>query len=168
MAIIYLEGDLLQKQKEYNIDIICHQVNCQGKMGSGIAKKIRDTYPHIYETYRQKCLEIDKPNLLLGEIQCISIDKDNSCKCMQHPQVCNMFAQDTYGYDNKRYTSYDAFYECLNKLKILGENWRLSLGFPYNIGCCRGGADWRIIENMIKTVLKNCNVYIIKYNKEGC
>ena len=37
-----------------NLDVICHQVNCQGKMASGIAKQIRNTYPQVYDAYKAK------------------------------------------------------------------------------------------------------------------
>jgi len=33
--------------------IIAHQVNCQGKMGAGLALKIRKKYPQVYEYYKQ-------------------------------------------------------------------------------------------------------------------
>ena len=36
-----------------NADYICHQVNCQGVMGSGVAKAIRDKWPQVYEEYKR-------------------------------------------------------------------------------------------------------------------
>ena len=45
--VTHIDGDLLEIQKTMNLDVICHQVNCQGKMASGIAKQIRDTYPQV-------------------------------------------------------------------------------------------------------------------------
>ena len=53
--VSHINGDLLKVQKELNLDVICHQVNCQGVMGSGIAKQIRDTYPIVYDNYKKKC-----------------------------------------------------------------------------------------------------------------
>ena len=35
-----INGDLLNA----NTDFICHQVNCQGKMNSGVAKAIRNKW----------------------------------------------------------------------------------------------------------------------------
>ena len=37
----YIPGDIVDIQKKYKIDYIVHQVNCQGKMGSGVAKRIK-------------------------------------------------------------------------------------------------------------------------------
>ena len=42
-----IEGNILNAEE----DIICHQVNCRGKMGSGLAKQIRDKYPDVYKEY---------------------------------------------------------------------------------------------------------------------
>ena len=43
--IRYIKGDITKS----NCDIICHQVNCQGKMNSGVAKAIRAKWPKVYE-----------------------------------------------------------------------------------------------------------------------
>lgn len=45
MNIKFIEGNLLDS----TTDIICHQVNCQGKMSSGVAKAIREKYPKVYD-----------------------------------------------------------------------------------------------------------------------
>ena len=45
--ITYKNGNLL----ESGCDIICHQVNCQKVMGSGIAKQIREKWPIVYYDY---------------------------------------------------------------------------------------------------------------------
>ena len=71
--IAHMEGDLLDVQKTLNIDIICHPVNCQGVMGSGIAKQIRDTYPIVYDNYKQKVDAIENKGALLGSIQIVAL-----------------------------------------------------------------------------------------------
>ena len=128
-------------------DIICHQVNCQGKMNSGVAKAIREKWPEVYTRYQAKCeCEVD----LLGQIQPVIIGADKA--------VINMFAQYNYGYDGRRYTSYDAFWSCLGEIKnSVAPGTTIAL--PYNIGCVRGGANWNIIYAMIIEVLgKDYNV----------
>ena len=40
---------------ESGCNIICHQVNCQGVMGSGIAKQVREKYPNVYNSYKKAC-----------------------------------------------------------------------------------------------------------------
>ena len=164
--VVHMPGDLLEIQKEMNLDVICHQVNCQGVMGSGIAKQIRDTYPNVYEAYREKCQDLvirGTGHLMLGDIQYVPLYED-FMKDIKHPQVCNFFSQNSYGYDGKRYTSYDAFWVCLNRLaETLPKG--STIGFPYKIGCDRGGANWNVIEAMIKEVLgEDYVVYIVHYN----
>lgn len=163
--IIHMPGDLLKVQKEMNLDVICHQVNCQGKMASGIAKQIRDTYPQVYEAYRAKydAMVTTGVSVMLGDIQLVPLYED-FMKDIKHQHVCNMFAQNNYGYDGRRYTSYDAFWICLNNLKqVLPAG--STIGFPYLIGCDRGGANWNVIETMIREVFdKDYVVYIVHYN----
>lgn len=39
--IKHIKGDIFQS----GADVILHQVNCQGVMGSGVAKQVREKYP---------------------------------------------------------------------------------------------------------------------------
>ena len=71
-----------------------------------------------------------------------------------------MFCQYNYGYDGKRYTSYDAFWNALNIIQGSIDPGS-TIAFPKNIGCCRGGANWAVISNMIEVVLgKDYEVFI--------
>ena len=47
MKIIYKKGNLLDAQT----DVIAHQVNCQGVMGSGVAKQIKEKWPDVFKQY---------------------------------------------------------------------------------------------------------------------
>ena len=40
-------GDITNSKANY----ICHQVNCQGAMNSGVAKAIREKWPRVYKAY---------------------------------------------------------------------------------------------------------------------
>jgi O-acetyl-ADP-ribose deacetylase (regulator of RNase III) len=143
-------GNLLDADVNY----ICHQVNCQGKMGSGIAKQIRQRFPAVYDLYMKEVSE-DK----LGNIQCVYMQQNESHVI----GVINMFSQKNYGYDSRRYTSYDAFYSCLEKIKNFVPKGS-KIGFPGHIGCGLGGADWEVIKTMISQVLgKDYEVYIYNY-----
>ena len=42
-----IEGNLFDTDAKF----ICHQVNCMGKMGSGVALQVRQRFPHVYEEY---------------------------------------------------------------------------------------------------------------------
>lgn len=161
MPINYVNGNLLESNCKY----ICHQVNCQGKMNSGIAKGIRNKWPNVYIDYRKKyeaCSEY--PEFLLGSIQICALYNDyNKTPKEERKCVINMFSQFDYGYDGKRYTSYEAFINCLEQIaRSIPPTPENTIGFPYGIGCVRGGARWDIIQGLIEIILKDHTVYIYK------
>jgi O-acetyl-ADP-ribose deacetylase (regulator of RNase III) len=133
-------------------DIICHQVNCQGAMNSGVAKAIRQKWPKVYTEYAAAAEDIDigfgDKNLswehMLGHIQVVYLGEENG----HSKGVINMFAQAGYGYDGRRYTSYDAFWSCLGEIRAQVPKGK-TIAFPRYIGCVRGGANWNVIYTMI-------------------
>lgn len=131
-------------------------------MGSGIAGQIKERWPIVYQSYMAKYFNM-LPELLLGDIQIVALWEDYY-KTDFHQSVINMFAQQYYGYDKKRYTSYDAFWNCLNLIKHNIPKGS-KIGFPYHIGCGLGGANWNIIRTMIEIVLgEDFEVYIYNYD----
>lgn len=157
MPIVIKDGDLLKSDCEY----ICHQVNCKGKMNSGIAKSIREMWPSAYEAYFDKWranYEADLPSaFLLGDIQICTFHDEERINNIKG--VINMFGQDNYGYDGLRYTSYDAIWSCLSQISKLFVPGT-TIGFPYHVGCDRGGGNWDLIYWMIEYLLGD------KYNIE--
>ena len=147
--VTFHKGNILDS----GADIICHQVNCQGAMNSGVAKAIRQKWPEVYTKYAEAAKDIDigfgDKNLswehMLGLNQVVLIDDEKTSA------VVNMFAQNGYGYDGRRYTSYDAFWSCLGEMKTIPKGSRIA--FPARIGCVRGGANWKVIFTMIEEVL---------------
>ena len=150
MKIIYKTGNLLDAQT----DVIAHQVNCQGVMGSGIAKQIRDKWSRIYDSYVSYCYDyITCTHELLGECQLVQIN--------DHQYVANLFGQNYYGRDGKRYTSYDGIYDALTSLAVqMMDNGMESLAIPYKMSSDRGGADWNVVLAMIESVFKDTDVTI--------
>lgn len=49
--ISYKTGDLMEATEI----AIAHGCNCQGLMGAGVARLVRDNYPDAYEAYRAAC-----------------------------------------------------------------------------------------------------------------
>jgi O-acetyl-ADP-ribose deacetylase (regulator of RNase III) len=150
-------------------DIICHQVNCRGAMNSGVAKAIRQRWPEVYTEYHQCAKDIDigfgdmqlSWEHMLGHIQVVYLGEENG----HSKGVINMFEQEGYGYDGRRYTSYDAFWSCLGEIKKY-INPEKTIAFPARIGCVRGGANWNVILTMISEVLgEDYNVEIWDYDK---
>lgn len=134
-------------------DVICHQVNCQGVMGSGIAKQVRDKYPKVYKAYKKVCTSDER---LLGRTQIIPINESQS--------IANLFAQDNFGYDKQCYTDYSALINCLKQIYAFCPNKTIAI--PYLMSCARGGGDWNIVYEIIEEIFgdSDCDVLICEYN----
>ena len=140
---------------ESGADIICHQVNCQGVMGSGIAKQVRQRYPWVYAHYKYLCNE-ETPDELLGVIEEVYINEIQ--------MIINIFGQKDFGYDGKCYTDYDKLKSALETIKTYHNN--KSIAIPYLMACHRGGGDWNIVYKMIEEIFADseCEVLICEYN----
>lgn len=147
IKIVY--GNLLDAKE----DIICHQVNCQGVMGAGVAKAIRTKWPNVYHNYKEYCYD-HGARYLMGTCLLVPINEGDQA-------VVNMFAQNDYGYNGCRFTSYDAFYNCLEFIKETVSR-HCSIAFPYGIGSGLGGGNWDIIYTMIHNVLDDREVVIYR------
>lgn len=88
-------------------DAILHQVNCQGVMGSGVAKQVREKFPAVFKHYKARCDEDKRfkeqsgitKSSLLGLAQ-VCYKEDYPVGDIKDKQVIiNLFAQDRYGYD---------------------------------------------------------------------
>lgn len=119
--------------------IICHQVNCIGVMGGGIALQIRKKWPEVYEKYVAYCRGWPKPESLLGDVQDVVLDNDRV--------VANCFGQVYPG--NGCMTSYDAWDGILLRLVDEENFFGLPLHFPWMIGCGLAGGDWNVMYNKL-------------------
>jgi hypothetical protein len=148
---------------ESGADFICHQVNCQGVMGSGIAKQVRERFPNVYRHYKNLCVEVSNPKKLLGFVQpCAADIETQKAFCVI---IFNLFAQENFGYDGKCYTDYAALRKCIETVKEVCTK-EDTIAFPYLMGCHRGGGDWNVVYKMIEEVFadSDCEVLICEYN----
>lgn len=150
--ITFKHGDVL----ESGANLICHQVNCQGKMNSGIAKQIRTRFPEVFKTYR---IWYDTNELKLGRVVFAAVINESDMF-----YIANMCSQDKYGYDKKQYTDYTAFRQCLQQIRDMARSFSFDfkIALPYGIGCGLGGGDWETIYKIIDEELEECNVELWK------
>ena len=84
--ITYVKGDLLDS----NCDYICHQVNCRGVMGAGIAKQIRERFPEVYRVYNERyeyaSRVLESTDKMLGSTDIVWVPEHNK-------YVVNMYSQ---------------------------------------------------------------------------
>lgn len=118
--------------------IICHQVNCQGVMGAGLAKALKEKYPSIFPSYQKYCK--------LGQFRPGMVQ---FCRVADQLYVCNMAGQDRYG-TRTRQTDYDALASCLAKLHTKSVEIGLTPYIPFKMGCGLAGGNWSIVSQLIK------------------
>lgn len=132
---------------EVETRILLHVVNCQGTMGSGIAKEIKTRIPFTYQMYMKSYQD---GLLVLG-----SVSTGNG--------IYNLAAQDHYGTD-KRHLNYGALADCLNtirkEMRYIAMFSDAEIVIPYKMGCDRAGGDWSVVYEMIEYYLKDCDVVI--------
>lgn len=139
-----VQGNILNCKE----DIIGHQVNCQGVMGSGLAKQLRVAYSNLYPSYKKYC-NSHTSHQLLGKCHIV--------RC-ESKIVANLYGQLNYGRKKIRYTDYDALKAALYELKHFSEPRYLSIALPYKIGC--GLAN--VVESIIKEVFTSYEVTLYK------
>lgn len=140
------DGDLIV---DSDVDVICHQVNCQAVMGAGIAKQIHVMFPRVFDNYKRFCeSNRNAGRSPLGKCQLVWTDETKT------RLVANLFGQERYGRYGRQ-TDYEALRKALKSLasnKYLLER-EASLGFPYRIGCALGGGDWNVVYEMLREEL---------------
>ena len=133
-------------------DVILHQVNCKGVMGSGVAMAIRQKYPEVYHAYVNLTgSHLGKTELLLGAVQTVDTHDGKT--------VANLFSQNNYGY-GQLHTNYEAMKTGLAKLNDIAKGKTIAL--PYKMGSDRGGGSWDIVYSLIVSTLVDCDIKIVK------
>lgn len=132
---------------------VAHVCNCQGVMGSGIAKEVRARYPEAYQAYKK--FETDSfDGLQLGTMSFGRIRPDKI--------IYNLHAQMFYGTDGRRYLDYEglccSLEKACNDLCFRGLN---SLAVPYNMGWDRAGGNWTVVSAMLQAVFEPHNISVI-------
>ena len=93
---------------------ICHQVNCKGKMASGVAKEVRERYPDAYWEYMSMWeRSVGLGTSLLGQAQFVKVEPNRT--------IVNCFAQDNYGYDGGQYTNIKALKLALSAVAAIAK-----------------------------------------------
>jgi len=141
----HIKSDALKVFEESKSAVLVHQVNCQGVMGSGIAKQIKDKYPRHLKDY-EACINHFGAYEMFGEYFFTEIDSYHS--------VVGLFSQFDYGTDT-RHTNYAAFTKAIcEMLESDPDEIDYDIIIPKNIGCGLGGGDWNIIEQILHDVEK--------------
>lgn len=137
MKIVYKTGNLLTASGS----IILHGCNAQGVMGSGVAKAIREKFPHAYDVYRTKYVA---EGLDMGEV--LFVPCENTI-------VANAITQKFYGRDGRQYVDYDSINNAMGLVNEYAlKNDLQHVAMPL-IGAGYGGGSWNIISEIIENRL---------------
>lgn len=149
MITRYIQGDILDTELSH----IAHGVNCQNVMGSGVAKVLFDKWPLVKSKYHDFCNNVAKtPEERLGSAEPVNTDEKF---------VYNMFTQEQYGYDGKRYVNYAAVANCFRLLITDGVK---QIAIP-KIGCGLAGGNWSFMEQLINdTVGDKIEIWVYELN----
>lgn len=130
--------------------LIIHGCNCQGKMGAGVAKALRNRFPLIYDEYYKL---YKSSGLILGTVQFVYIPKDNK-------YIGNCMTQFFYGFSQGPYATYIAVEQCLQiTYKFCKDNNISSVAMP-KIGCNLGGLEWDKVRPIIDFIFRDITAVI--------
>ena len=161
--IKYVSADML----DFSIDIpdiIIHQTNCEGKMGGGVARTIKEKFPQVYVEY----LEFIAHNRFIGENNLLGSVAETNVRIGDNVvKFVDVFAQNSCSenaslYPDGRFTSYDALHDGLlyvrdSIIERLYEKRRrpIKIWMPAKIGCVKGGAKFEIVTAIINSVFSD-------------
>jgi O-acetyl-ADP-ribose deacetylase (regulator of RNase III) len=163
-TLIHKDGNLLIAG---DVDVIGHQANCQNTFGSGIARTILEMYPEAYAV--DSMAAVRKTNSL-GSFSCakVSTKQDSSIRF-----IFNLYGQNlgTVKGSTLRKTNYEALYNALAGMRealeggqgMLAEAKNGTVGFPYLMGCDRGGGSWEVVERLIEVAFDEYPSDVIIY-----
>ena len=142
--------------------VIMHQVNCQGVMGSGVAKTVRELYPDCYNGYVQFIKDHGGDLGAFG--QCYVYETNDK-------YILNVFGQ--LGFGAGLQTNYLALtYGILNGLIEIAPKVQtqynklhpLQVALPYRMSCDRGGGDWDLVVGILQMIEQIANIKFTAYD----
>lgn len=171
-----IEKDLFKSDANF----LVHQCNCEGFMGSGVAKQVADLFPHVKKEYLRYINHCNKNNIrLLDTIQFVPTEswaivmvdtiKNNRVEVYDnnYQYIVNLFGQEEIGTGLQ--TDIKAVENGLIELKNMIQKLEPvpSVAIPYGMSSVRGGANWKDIYKIIEKIFGNTNidVQICKCNK---
>ncbi len=126
-------------------DIIAHQVNLHGIMGTGIAKTIKGKFPEVWSDYYHYCNQGEQK---LGDMVLVRTTKGVS--------IANMFTQDRGFGPTERRTDYVAI-ETAFKLLLMTTYKMEVVAIPYKYGCGVANGDWNTVLEVLTKVFSEAD-----------
>jgi O-acetyl-ADP-ribose deacetylase (regulator of RNase III) len=144
-------GNIVDIFKGGGYDYLPHGANCQVTMRSGVAWALVQAWPQVMSA-DVHFSQIATPLQRLGKFTLAQTD---------YGIIVNLYTQLHYGYDGKKFVSYDAVDESLERFaKYAKPNSNILLP---KIGSARGGGNWNVIKEIITHRLVGHNLTLVNY-----
>jgi len=155
-----VRGDIL----EHKEDLLMHQVNCVATKFHGLSKQVFTKYPkaNLYETRRKA---------QIGNGRFHGRDEAGTIEVYEDYGVINLIAQyypgvSKYESDSKE-KRYRWFISCIYNVCTYFDDRKISIAFPYRIGCGLAGGDWKkYLECLERYNKKFENVKFVMYRRD--
>lgn len=144
------QGNVLYAEE----DVIAHQVNCYGRMDTGVSKEIRNKLLSIIQFHQHQRMCEMKNTELLGSCQIM--------KTVNEKYVANLFAE-VIPVSRGGETDYDALEQALWELQSIASENQLSIALPAYLGCGQTGGDWETAYQIIKKVFEGSRTKAVIY-----
>jgi len=149
--VLELKGDI----RETPILSIAHGVNCQGAMGSGVARALFQKWPEVRTEYLKFYAEAKeegaKPEDFLGCTNKVVTDRK---------YIYNMFTQLEFGPADKQYVDYSAILKCFDDLRY---EMPRAIAVP-KIGAGLAGGDWKVIRDILVKTTQKLGIDLVIYS----
>lgn len=158
------DGYVLDDIQPYSV--ILHQVNCNGKLGSGVTLRLQKKYPEMYVDYHNYCA-LFQPNAWDSKSHEDEIQGTwHRWKTDNDIIICSAFCQKKIA-QGKCATDLDALDKVLRKLerqtrnvnRQLKTDWTIHMQHKFGYGL--SDEDWDIVMELIEQYFKNSPVKFI-------
>jgi O-acetyl-ADP-ribose deacetylase (regulator of RNase III) len=146
-----ISGDLIQRAKDGDFDLIAHGCNCFCTMGAGIAKGIRAAFPEAYDA---DLATAKGDRAKLGTCSAAEVVRDGRALV-----VVNAYTQYDYRGGGPK-VDYEAVRSCFRRVKEQHSGKRI--GLP-KIGAGLAGGDWERVAGIIAEELEGEDVTVVEY-----
>lgn len=149
-----VRGDLIEKAKNKEFDVIVHGANCINQMGSGIAAQIKDEFPAAFDA--DTIFEFPLGKSRLGKISIAYDGKYNLWIVNAYTQLAPAKNKFDVAVD------YEAVRSTMRTIKEQFNGFKI--GMPF-IGAGLANGDWHTIATIICEELAGEDVIVVEYDK---
>jgi O-acetyl-ADP-ribose deacetylase (regulator of RNase III) len=138
MPITTVSGDIFMNRR--NAQAIAHGCNCQGSMGAGVAKGLRERYPEMFAEYRRMCK---------AEPRAFNLGDAWMWRAPGGLVIFNLGTQERFWHAR---ASYEAIETAFRNMKQQADtNGIGSIAIP-RIGTGYGGLSWKKVRAIVEKV----------------